>query len=166
MAPFWMTTPLERMTREEWESLCDGCAKCCLVKLIDEEAPEDDAPEATEYTNVACRLLDLKTCRCADYANRAARVPDCVTLTPEALPDVAHWLPGTCAYRLLWEGRDLPEWHPLITGEAASVHRAGISLAGTMVPETAVRDDDLEDHIVPRRRIDGAPQRRKTRSET
>lgn len=156
MSGFWRTTPFADMTRAQWESLCDGCAKCCLVKLQDEDT-DPDAPDATEYTNIACRLLDLGTCRCSDYENRARRVPDCVVLTPRNLPRVANWLPGTCAYRLLHEGRELPWWHPLVSGEEGSVSRAGVSLAGRMIPEEAVGPDDYEDHIIPRSLVDAMP---------
>ncbi len=159
MPPFWKTVPLSAMKRREWESLCDGCAKCCLVKLVDEEASAPaSAPEDTLYTTVACRLLDLGTCTCTRYRERSRLVPDCVRLTPETLPQVAHWLPATCAYRLIWEGKDLPWWHPLVSGEEDSVHRAGASLRGAMISESEVREDELEDHIVPRRRIDASPK--------
>lgn len=162
MTSFWKTKALAELSAEEWESLCDGCAKCCLIKLVDDDGADDTGREGkgaassdeTFYTNVACRLLDLKTCRCGDYAKRASLVPDCVVLSPETLPRVVSWLPGTCAYRLLWEGRDLPSWHPLLSGEADSPHREGISLRGGMVGEQDVPEDDLEDHILPKSRID------------
>ncbi len=156
VTPFWRHKPLSRLTQAEWESLCDGCAKCCLLKLEDDE-PEPGEEPLTAYTQVACQLLDLGTCRCTDYLRRARRVPDCIVLRPDNLDQVAHWLPGTCAYRLLHEGQDLPWWHPLISGEQGLVHRIGVSLRGAMVPEEAVAAEDLEDYIIPQARIDSAP---------
>ena len=117
-APFWRTTPLHKMTPEQWESLCDGCAKCCLVKLIDSET------EALSFTNVACHLLDTQSCRCQDYQNRQIRVPDCVRLTPDTL-DSLDWMPSTCAYRLVRDGQDLPQWHPH-TSAAAQARAARV----------------------------------------
>jgi hypothetical protein len=139
--PFYETKSLREMTAEEWESLCDGCGKCCVVLLQDEE---DD----TVYrTNVGCRLLDLKTVRCSDYENRHARVPSCVRLSADNIGEL-NWMPDTCAYRLLHEGKPLPEWHPLKTGDPRSVARSGISVKGGLISETEVADEDLEDHIV------------------
>lgn len=139
--PFWKTTALADMSREQWESLCDGCGLCCLQKL------EDEQTGRIYYTNVACRLLDLETCRCSDYTHRHLYVPDCIELTPETIGDY-NWLPETCAYRLLAEGKDLPEWHHLVCGDPDAVHRAGISRAGRMISEERVREEDLEDHII------------------
>ena len=139
--PFWRRKALDKMTVEEWESLCDGCGKCCLLKLEDEDTGE------IEHTDVACRLLDLGSCRCRDYSRRKSLVPDCVILTPRNVQEL-RWMPSTCAYRLLSEGKELPDWHPLISGEEASVHRAGISVLNRVVSETEVDDADLEDHIV------------------
>ncbi len=138
-SPFWKAKRLEELTRDEWESLCDGCAKCCLAKLEDEDTGE------IAYTNVACRLLDLGTCRCTNYPERARFVPDCITLTPENVSQL-RWMPSTCAYRLLAEGRDLPDWHPLVSGDPDSVHRVGISVRGRVVPERQAVD--LEDYVV------------------
>lgn len=139
--PFYETKRLHEMTSREWESLCDGCGKCCVVLLQDED---DD----TVYrTNVGCRLLDLKAVRCSDYENRHARVPSCVRLSADNIGELT-WMPYTCAYRLLHEGKPLPEWHPLKTGDPTSVERAGISVKGGLVSETEVADEDLEDHIV------------------
>ncbi len=139
---FWETVPLEDLTHDEWEALCDGCGKCCLLKLEDWDTAE------VEYTNVACRLLDCQTCRCGDYSNRKSVVPDCVVITPERLPDIHYWLPQTCAYRLLANGQPLADWHPLLSGDPKSVHQAGISLAGRMVSEDSIDEDDLEDYII------------------
>jgi uncharacterized cysteine cluster protein YcgN (CxxCxxCC family) len=121
--PFWKRKKLKEMSREEWESLCDGCARCCLVKLEDEDTGR------IHFTSAACKLLDGKTCRCTDYRNRNRRVPDCVRLTPENVGTLS-WLPRTCAYRLLAEGKDLAWWHPLVSGRAETVREAGISVAG------------------------------------
>ena len=136
---FWRRKTLNAMTRAEWESLCDGCGRCCLHKLRDDDTDE------ISFTNVACRLLDLKTCRCGDYAKRQTKVPDCVQLTPKKLRDV-DWLPPTCAYRLVAEGHDLFDWHPLISGRAESVLEAGIGVAGRALSERDV--GPLEHHIV------------------
>jgi uncharacterized cysteine cluster protein YcgN (CxxCxxCC family) len=138
---FWEEKPLDRMSRAEWESLCDGCGKCCIHKLEDEETGEIHA------TNVACRLLNRRTAMCSDYRNRQAYVPECVRLTPAKLRDI-DWLPSTCAYRLIDEGRPLADWHPLISGDPESVHRAGISVRGWTVSEDEA--GDLENHIVER----------------
>ena len=140
MEPFWHNKSLEAMTRDEWESLCDGCGRCCLHKL------REDRTEKLHFTNVACRLLDVTTARCSNYAQRRRFVPDCIQLTPQMLNEI-DWLPPSCAYRLLQEGRDLPWWHPLVSGRAESVIEAGISVAGRVVTE---RDSGaLEDHVVP-----------------
>ena len=126
---FWKRKSLAEMSREEWESLCDGCALCCLQKL------EDGDTGDIYFTDIACRLLDTAACRCTDYANRAKLVSSCLILSVDD-PESFHWLPGTCAYRLLAEGDDIPEWHPLITGDPNSVHEAGISAKGKCVSET------------------------------
>ena len=137
--PFWRTKSLAEMTDAEWESLCDGCGRCCLHKL------RDETTGALAFTNVACRLLDTKTCRCTDYAHRRRRVRDCVRLTPDSLAAI-DWLPPSCAYRRLAEGLDLPAWHPLLTGDPASVHRAGASVSGRVVSEA--KAIALEEHVV------------------
>ena len=139
---FWEKTPLTKMTQAEWEALCDGCGKCCLNKL------EDEDTEEVALTNVACRLLDDGTCRCVHYENRHAFVPDCIVLRPDNLDTHAYWMPQTCAYRLLWQGLPLPDWHPLITGNAQSVHDAGISVKGRTVSEFDVPFEEWEDHII------------------
>jgi len=139
-APFWRTKALDEMSRDEWESLCDGCARCCLVKLEDEDSGD------IHFTDIGCRLLDAKSCRCRDYGRRARRVPDCVKLTPAAVRALT-WLPVTCAYRLVAEGKDLPNWHPLISGSADSVHEAGVSVRGRVVAS----EDDLVQELWPER---------------
>jgi uncharacterized cysteine cluster protein YcgN (CxxCxxCC family) len=138
--PFWRTKTLRQMTTEEWESLCDGCGKCCLVKLI------DDVTDDLLFTTVACRLLDCHSCRCGDYENRKAIVPDCVVLSPRLVEDIA-WMPSTCAYRLIRDGKDLHWWHPLVSGRAETVHEAGISVRGRAVSERDVPDESLPDYI-------------------
>jgi len=138
--PFWKAKSLAEMDRAEWESLCDGCGRCCLNKLEDEDTGE------YLYTRAACKLLDLGTCRCTDYQNRAARVPDCVTLTPQNVASLG-WLPGTCAYRLLSEGKPLAWWHPLVSGRPETVAEAGITVAGQAYSEDGLTVDDLVDHI-------------------
>lgn len=139
---YWERVPLRSMTPREWEALCDGCGKCCLNKLEDPDTGE------VAMTRVACRLFDDETCRCAAYATRRDHVPECVVLTPRTLPDAAYFMPSTCAYRRLHEGADLPDWHPLITGDPDSVHRAGVSAQGWTVPEFMVPEEEWEDHIV------------------
>ena len=137
--PYWRTKTLEEMTRTEWEALCDGCARCCLLKLEDEDTGE------IAYTDIACRLLDTGTCRCTRYRQRLRLIPECVDLTPDQVRRLG-WLPSTCAYRLLAEGRDLAWWHPLVSGDPETVHEAGISVRGRVVPER--RGDDPEERIV------------------
>ena len=140
-ARFWETKTLAEMTVEEWESLCDGCAKCCLHKIEDENSGQ------VYFTWVACRMLDLNTCRCRDYAHRTVHVPDCCRLTP-ALVDELRWLPKTCAYRRLAEGRGLAWWHPLVSGDPATVHQAGISVSGKVIKEEDVDLTNLVDWVV------------------
>ena len=135
---FW-TLPLEALTRAEWEALCDGCGQCCLHKA------EDEDTGIVYPTNVACKLLDLKSCRCSDYPNRTAQVPDCVRLTPKLAASLT-WLPETCAYRLRAEDAPLPAWHHLICGDPEEVHRAGISVRGKAIPEAMA--GPIEQHII------------------
>ena len=139
---FWETVPLNRMTPAEWEALCDGCGKCCLNKIEFEDTGD------VAFTKLACRLLDGETCRCSQYETRRQFVPECVQLSPKTLPKVAYWLPRTCAYRLRHEGRPLFPWHPLISGDANSVHMAGASVRGWTVPEVEVHADDWENYII------------------
>jgi uncharacterized cysteine cluster protein YcgN (CxxCxxCC family) len=141
LTAFWRRKPLEEMTRQEWESLCDGCGRCCLVKFEEETSGE------ILFTNVACRLLNTETCRCRDYAHRTERIADCSVLWPPD-PDRYRQLPETCAYRRLAEGGDLPQWHPLVSGDPATVVRAGISIGGKVLSEEYVHPDQLEEHII------------------
>ncbi|MBK8457222.1 MAG: YcgN family cysteine cluster protein [Phyllobacteriaceae bacterium] len=138
--PFWKTKALAEMTPAEWESLCDGCGKCCLSKLEDEDTGE------IIWTSVVCRLFDAKKCRCKDYAHRNEKVPDCVRLTPENVLTIP-WLPKTCAYRLIGRGEELPDWHPLVAGNAKAVHDALVSVRGKI---TAFEDDlaEAEDYFL------------------
>lgn len=140
--PFWRTTKLEAMDREQWESLCDGCGRCCLIKLEDEDSG------AILATDIGCKLFDAGTCRCRDYPNRSTLVPDCVTLTPEAVRTL-RWLPPTCAYKLVAEGQDLPWWHPLVSGDPETVVRAGVSVRGRVhANEDEIDEEDVVERIV------------------
>lgn len=139
---FWERVPLSAMTRREWESLCDGCGRCCLLKF---QTCHDDP---VTYTNVACRMLDTETCRCRNYPARRRIVPDCVRLNMARLEEAASWLPTSCAYRRLYEGKPLPDWHPLLTGDPDSVKAAGISMSGRAVPETEIDMDMLESYAI------------------
>lgn len=141
-AKYWETVPLKAMNPAEWEALCDGCGKCCLNKIEYEDTGEVD------YTRVACKLLDGESCQCSNYAKRRDFVPDCVQLSPKTLPKIAYWLPKTCAYRLLHQGDPLPDWHPLLTGDPESTHRAGVSVRGWTIPEYEVDEDDWEDYVI------------------
>ena len=136
---FWTEKSLQDMNQQEWESLCDGCARCCLEKLEDVDSGE------ISFTNVVCNLMDLETCSCTKYTQRHTYMPDCIPLDPKNVGEL-KWMPSTCAYRLLAEGKDLPEWHPLVSGDPQTVFLAGISVRGRVIPENEV--DDLEDHIV------------------
>lgn len=138
---FWETKTLEEMTDNEWEQLCDGCARCCLNKLEDWETGE------IAWTNVACSLLDGATCRCKDYANRQATVPDCVQLTPHEVKSLS-WLPPTCAYRLVSEGKKLYWWHHLLSGSRETVHDVGISTRSRTVSEVGMSAEELENYLV------------------
>lgn len=141
MTQFWKEKSFEEMTHTEWESLCDGCAKCCLIKFRERNTRE------VKFTNVVCRYLDLPTCRCSDYLNRHENVPECILLTPELARNL-DWLPKTCAYRLVADGEDLPWWHPLKTRDTKSALRAGVTVYGRVVSEAEVDNDDLEDMVV------------------
>jgi hypothetical protein len=141
MIPFWKTKSLAEMTHEEWESLCDRCGRCCLEKLEDQDSGQ------VFYTCVACPLLDAEQCCCKAYGDRTRLMPDCLVLTPAHVGQF-YWLPGTCAYRLLAEGKDLEWWHPLISGNADTVHQAGISVRGKIVAAQYVNAEDLEAYII------------------
>jgi len=136
---FW-EQPLAELNDAEWETLCDGCGRCCMRKFEDEDTGE------ILYTSVACRLFDDKSCRCTDYAQRFARVPDCLNIRAMT-PEQMHWLPSTCAYRLRFDGKPLPEWHPLISGNPESVHEASVSMRELTTPEDEVPEDEVVDYI-------------------
>lgn len=139
---YWETVPLADMTKEQWEGLCDGCGKCCLLKLEDEDDGE------LTYTNIACRLFDDTTCRCMNYTLRKMMVEGCIILTPESLPATQAWLPKTCGYRLVAEGKPLAPWHPLVSGSPETVHDAGISMLNATVPEYEVAEENWYDHAI------------------
>lgn len=156
--PFWQSKTLDEMTRQEWESLCDGCAKCCLHKFIDdEEVDEQNDLQPTDfiaddeqmvYSNIACHLLNDKTCQCTKYNQRTKLVPDCVQLTQDNLDDV-FFMPPSCTYRRLKEGKGLPSWHPLLhKGKKSAMHKAGMSVRGKVISDAEVDLDYFEDYIV------------------
>lgn len=136
--PFW-ERPIDQLTRDEWEALCDGCGKCCLHKVEDEDTGR------IYPTNVACKLLDLNSCQCADYRHRRMHVPDCIRLSRRTI-DKYPWLPSTCAYVLRAKDEKLPDWHYLVCGDREAVHRAGISVKGRAISE--LHAGPLENHIV------------------
>ncbi|MCW8881850.1 MAG: YcgN family cysteine cluster protein [Sedimenticola sp.] len=138
-SPFWISKTLSQLSPEEWESLCDGCAKCCLHRFEDEETQE------IHFTNVCCRYLDQSDCSCSDYPNRSINVPDCVTVTLDVLAD-PYWLPESCTYRLLAEGKPLPDWHPLICGDRSRMVYGGHSVGGRVISER--QTNNLEHHII------------------
>ena len=138
---FWETKSLDELNREEWEALCDGCGRCCLLKIEDEDTGD------LYYTNVVCKFHDSERCRCTAYRQRSELVPDCIKVTPEVARE-QKWLPDTCAYRLLAEGKALFDWHPLISGDPDSVHQAGISVRDKVVSEQYVHPDELPEHLV------------------
>jgi uncharacterized cysteine cluster protein YcgN (CxxCxxCC family) len=155
---FWQTKSLEAMTRSEWESLCDGCAKCCLHKFIDDENTTEETElmptthinegEQMNYSNIACYLLNDKSCQCTQYDKRTKLVPDCVQLTQDNL-DAIFFMPPSCTYRRLKEGRGIPSWHPLLNkGKKSAMHKAGMSVRGKIVKDNEVDIDFFEDYIV------------------
>lgn len=139
--PFWLHKSLAKMTAEEWESLCDGCGLCCMVRLENEDTGEID------LTRLSCRYLDRESCKCSDYANRSSNVPACITLKPLMVKTLS-WLPESCAYRLIDEGKPLHSWHPLVSCDSESVHKAGISKRGILVSEDTVPEEAWEDYII------------------
>lgn len=139
---FWERKPIDRLNDAEWEALCDGCGKCCMNKLEDEDSGD------VVLTNVACRLFDDTTCRCAQYPIRHQFVPDCIVLKPGNIKDNLYWMPETCAYRLVFEGRPLFDWHPLISGTPDTVHLASVSMQSATVPEFEIPEDDWEDYVI------------------
>ncbi len=138
---FWESKALSDMNKAEWEALCDGCGKCCLHKLEDEDSGE------IVYTDIACELLDCDSCQCGNYSQRKQIVPDCLSLSPETIEDYP-WLPSTCAYRMLSEGRPLEPWHPLLSGRTESVHEAGMSVSGRVLSAAYIHPDDYEERVV------------------
>ena len=140
--PFWESKSLFEMSREEWESVCDGCAKCCLQQLEDEDSAQ------LVFTDVVCDLLDCASCQCTDYPNRSVRVPTCVTLTPDNVESTAEFAPPSCAYVRLLQGRGLPDWHHLVCGDRDEIHRRGKSVRGRVRRQSEVNADDLEDYVV------------------
>ncbi len=138
-SPEWIEKPLVDLTNDQWEALCDGCGKCCMAKLQDEETLK------VYYTNVACELFDAQKCRCQDYDNRHEKVADCIALSLDR-PDEFDWLPQTCAYRLRINSKPLPQWHPLITGNDNSTHEANASVQNKTI--SACGADNLEYHLV------------------
>ena len=139
---FWERYSFDKLSKSEWEALCDGCGKCCLNKLEDEESGE------VVFTRLACRLLDDETCRCSQYEIRKQFVPECIVLTPATMAEVAYFMPASCAYRLLYEGKPLFDWHPLVSGDADSVHDAGRSMRGQTVAEFEVPEEEWEDYVI------------------
>ncbi len=139
--PFWKTTDLTDLSKEQWESLCDSCGKCCCIRLEDEDNGD------IYITDVACKLFDPETCQCTDYPKRSVHVPDCVTLTPENVHQL-HWMPQTCAYRLVAEGKDLPDYHHLVSGSKNTIHEVGMSVQHAVVSELLVKEDDHPHRIV------------------
>ncbi|MEL6298940.1 MAG: YcgN family cysteine cluster protein [Pseudomonadota bacterium] len=143
--PFWERKALSEMTRREWEQLCDGCGRCCMLKVEDEDTGD------IFLTGLSCRLLDTDSCKCTDYPDRQAKVSDCIVLSPDRVGELS-WLPPSCAYRRVSEGRGLAWWHPLVSGDHMTVHEAGISVKGWALAETATRVTSIEDYL-----IDGWP---------
>jgi len=141
VSDWWNTVALENLSPAQWEALCDGCAKCCLHKLEDEDSGE------IFYTKVRCRYLEEEHCRCSDYANRSVLMPNCIQLKPGMTADL-QWLPSTCAYRLRGAGESLPAWHPLVSGDPDSVHRAGVSIRGRAISDEFVHPDGFDEHVV------------------
>lgn len=140
--PFWESKSLLDMSHNEWESVCDGCAKCCLTQLQDEET------DILVFTDIACNLLDDGSCRCSDYENRSTKVPSCITMNRENVSEVAEFAPPSCSYRLLLAGENLPDWHHLVSGAASSVHESGNSVRHRVRFAKDIEPDDIQDYIV------------------
>jgi len=138
---FWKKKPFSVMTLDEWEALCDGCGICCLYKVEDEDTCE------VELTNIACRFLDLECIRCQLYDDRKQAMPTCIKLTPSKV-ETLQWLPDTCAYRLIMRGQPLPDWHPLVSGSQESIHEAGVSVKGNVIPESASNLNHIEEYVI------------------
>lgn len=141
-ARFWERYPLDKLTAAEWEALCDGCGRCCLLKFEDADATN------VTFTNVCCKLLDRSTCRCKHYECRTQIVPDCINLMPKNMKDVVDWLPKSCAYRLVYEGRPLYNWHHLKSGSREAIHAAGFSVIDRCIPEYEIDSDEIESFAV------------------
>ncbi len=159
--PFWKTKTLEQLSPEEWESLCDGCGRCCLVKLEDEDTSE------VYTTKLACSMLNVSTCRCRDYANRFSKMPDCLQIDVKRAREL-KWLPPTCGYRIVDEGRDLPWWHPLVSGSPETVHQAGIAVSSFAMSERRVKEENYWRYIIPdlgQGEDHGEPQQRRKSKE-
>lgn len=152
--PFWKTKTLKQMTDAEWESLCDGCGKCCLVKLEDEDTGE------LYFTGLSCKMLNISTCQCSDYANRKKHVPDCVKLTPDTVGKI-DWLPKTCAYVLVHNREDLKPWHHLVCGDRNEVHRAGVSAKDRVRSEVGISDEEAFDYLIDWAHEPKKPRRRR-----
>lgn len=143
---FW-ELPLADLTQSEWEQLCDGCARCCLLK-IEEDEPAPDGQPVIHFTRVSCRFLNRASARCSVYRRRQKKMPDCVVMDIHNLPTALHWIPSTCAYKLRYQEQPLPSWHPLLTGSTQAMQEAGITVAGRVISEDDVHDDDLEEQII------------------
>ena len=141
-APFWKRLSLTELSNAQWESLCDGCGKCCLHKLQDEDTEE------LVFTSISCQYLDVEACRCKVYKERTNYVPECLDLRPENLEEIVPWLPHTCAYRLVYEGEELPSWHPLVCGDTQLIHVQHISVKDKAISECQVDEDDWQDYII------------------
>ena len=139
---FWENKPLEKLNFKEWEALCDGCGKCCLNKIEDEETGQ------VFLTRIACRLFNDESCLCSNYKKRHKHVPECIKLTPSTIKQNAYWLPSTCAYKLIYEKKPLPAWHPLLTGQKETTHDSGISVRGSTISEKSVNEEDWENYII------------------
>ena len=138
---FWLSKSLDQMNPSEWESLCDGCGKCCLHKLEDEDSHE------IAYTQVICRYFDESSCRCQVYSTRKNLVPACIILKPNNLKDLP-WMPSTCAYRLLYEGKNLPDWHPLVSGNRQAIEESENTVSGKVISEEFVHEDGYDEHLI------------------